>query len=96
MQRNFQQGAEFGSARCGTAKDIEPYVAPVFENNVLLIATERLMMSGRARQPNYARNKNVVVISGSGLGKTRFFCKTKSDANAFNLCGHRSEWKSCI
>ena len=56
----------------GNAKDIEPYVDPVFENNVLLTETERLMMSGRPRQPKYARNKNILVIGGSGSGKTRF------------------------
>ena len=52
-----------------------PYVDPVFENNVLLTATERLMMSGRPKQPKYARNKNILVIGGSGSGKTRFFVK---------------------
>ena len=73
--RKFQQEVEYGSARWGTAKDIEPYVDPVFENNVLLTATERLMMSGRPKQPKYARNKNILVIGGSGSGKTRFFVK---------------------
>ena len=71
--RKFQQGVEYGSARWGIAKHIEPYVDPVFENNVLLTATERLMMSGRPKQPKYARNKNILVIGGSG--KTRFFVK---------------------
>ena len=71
--KKFRQGVEYGSARWGTAKDIEPYVDPVFENNVLLTATERLMMSGRPKQPKYARNKNILVIGGSG--KTRFFVK---------------------
>ena len=75
MQRNSGRGVEYGSARWGTAKDIEPYVDPVFENNVLLTATERLMMSGRPKQPKYARNKNILVIGGSGSGKTRFFVK---------------------
>lgn len=73
--KKFRQGVEYGSARWGTAKDIEPYVDPVFENNVLLTATERLMMSGRPKQPKYARNKNILVIGGSGSGKTRFFVK---------------------
>ena len=73
--KKFRQGVEYGSARWGTAKDIEPYVNPVFENNVLLTATERLMMSGRPKQPKYARNKNILVIGGSGSGKTRFFVK---------------------
>gem|GEM_PF-26697 len=73
--KKFRQGVEYGSARWGTVKDIEPYVDPVFENNVLLTATERLMMSGRPKQPKYARNKNILVIGGSGSGKTRFFVK---------------------
>ena len=73
--KKFRQGVEYGSARWGTAKDMEPYVDPVFENNVLLTATERLMMSGRPKQPKYARNKNILVIGGSGSGKTRFFVK---------------------
>ena len=73
--KKFRQGVEYGSARWGNAKDIEPYDDPVFENNVLLTATERLMMSGRPKQPKYARNKNILVIGGSGSGKTRFFVK---------------------
>ena len=73
--KKFRQGVEYGSARWGTAKDIEPYVDPVFENNVILTETERLMMSGRPKQPKYARNKNILVIGGSGSGKTRFFVK---------------------
>ena len=73
--KKFRHGMEYGSARWGNAKDIEPYVDPVFENNVLLTETERLMMSGRPRQPKYARNKNILVIGGSGSGKTRFFVK---------------------
>ena len=71
--KKFRQGVEYGSARWGNAKDIEPYVDPVFENNVILTETERLMMSGRPKQPKYARNKNILVIGGSGSGKTRFF-----------------------
>ena len=73
--KKFRQGVEYGSARWGNAKDIEPYVDPIFENNVLLTETERLMMSGRPKQPKYARNKNILVIGGSGSGKTRFFVK---------------------
>ena len=73
--KKFRHGMEYGSARWGTAKDIEPYIDPVFENNVLLTETERLMMSGRPREPKYARNKNILVIGGSGSGKTRFFVK---------------------
>ena len=73
--KKFRQGVEYGSARWGNAKDIEPYVDSVFENNVLLTQTERLMMSGRPKEPKYARNKNILVIGGSGSGKTRFFVK---------------------
>ena len=73
--KKFRQGVEYGSARWGTAKDIEPYVDPVFENNIILTETERLMMSGRPKHPKYARNKNILVIGGSGSGKTRFFVK---------------------
>ena len=73
--KKFRHGVEYGSARWGTAKDIEPYVDPEFENNVLLTETERLMMSGRPKEPKYARNKNILVIGGSGSGKTRFFVK---------------------
>ena len=80
--KKFRQGVEYGSARWGTAKDIEPYVDPVFENNVLLTATERLMMSGRPKQPKYARNKNILVIGGSGSGKTRFFVKPSAPVRA--------------
>ena len=66
---------EYGSARWGSADDIRPYIDPVFENNVLLTQTERLMMNSRPKQPKYARNKNVLVVGGSGSGKTRFFVK---------------------
>ena len=73
--KKFRQGVEYGSARWGNAKDIEPYMDSVFENNILLTQTERLMMSGRPKNPKYARNKNILVIGGSGSGKTRFFVK---------------------
>ncbi|WP_230399642.1 VirD4-like conjugal transfer protein, CD1115 family [Novisyntrophococcus fermenticellae] len=73
--KKYRKGIEYGSARWGGAADIKPYVAPVFENNVILTQTERLMMSSRPKQPKYARNKNVLVIGGSGSGKTRFFVK---------------------
>ena len=73
--KKFRQGVEYGSAGWGNAKDIEPYMDSVFENNVLLTQTERLMMSGRPKEPKYARNKNILVIGGSGSGKTRFFVK---------------------
>lgn len=73
--KKFRHGVEYGSARWGTAKDIQPYMDKVFENNIILTATEGLMMSGRPKHPKYARNKNVVVIGGSGTGKSRFFVK---------------------
>ncbi|MFQ9716162.1 MAG: VirD4-like conjugal transfer protein, CD1115 family [Blautia sp.] len=73
--KKYRQGVEYGSARWGNEKDIQPYVDPVFENNILLTETERLMMSGRPKEPKYARNKNILVIGGSGSGKTRFFVK---------------------
>ena len=73
--KKYRKGIEYGSARWGSPEDIKPYIDPVFENNVLLTQTERLMMSSRPKQPKYARNKNVLVIGGSGSGKTRFFVK---------------------
>ena len=73
--KKFRQGVEYGSARWGTAKDIALYMDPVFENNIILTQTERLMMSSRPKNPKYARNKNVLVIGGSGSGKTRFYVK---------------------
>ncbi len=73
--KKFRQGVEYGSARWGNAKDIAPYTDAVFENNIILTQTERLMMSGRPKDPKYARNKNILVIGGSGSGKTRFFLK---------------------
>lgn len=73
--KKYRKGIEYGSARWGTKKDIAPYVDPVFKKNVLLTETERLMMNGRPKQPKYARNKNVLIIGGSGSGKTRFFVK---------------------
>ena len=73
--KKYRKGIEYGSARWGKAADIKPYVDPVFDNNILLTQTERLMMSNRPKNPKYARNKNVLVIGGSGSGKTRFFVK---------------------
>ncbi len=73
--KKFRHGAEYGSARWGTAKDIAPFIDPVFDNNILLTQTERLTMNSRPKQPKYARNKNVIVIGGSGSGKTRFYVK---------------------
>lgn len=73
--KKFRQGKEYGSARWGTKKDIEPYMDEKFQNNILLTQTERLTMNGRPSNPKYARNKNVLVIGGSGSGKTRFYVK---------------------
>ena len=73
--KKFRQGKEYGSARWGTRKDIEPYMDEKFQNNILLTQTERLTMNGRPLNPKYARNKNVLVIGGSGSGKTRFYVK---------------------
>ena len=73
--KKFRQGKEYGSARWGDSKDIEPYVDEKFENNILLTDTERLTMNGRPKNPKYARNKNILVVGGSGSGKTRFFLK---------------------
>ena len=74
--KKFRHGEEYGSARWGTPKDIEPYMDKEnFENNILLTSTERLQMNGRPSSPKFARNKNVLIIGGSGSGKTRFFVK---------------------
>ena len=73
--KKYRHGMEYGSARWGTAKDIAPYIDPKFENNILLTQTERLTMTGRPKDPKTARNKNVLVIGGSGSGKTRFYVK---------------------
>ena len=73
--KKYRKDVEYGSARWGTSADIQPFVAPVFENNIILTQTERLMMSNRPKQPKYARNKNVLIIGGSGSGKTRFWLK---------------------
>lgn len=73
--KKFRHGEEYGSARWGNRKDIEPFEDPVFENNIILTETERLMMNSRPKAPKYARNKNVIVIGGSGSGKTRFYVK---------------------
>jgi type IV secretion system protein VirD4 len=95
--KKYRRGVEYGSARWGSADDIRPYIDPVFENNVLLTQTERLMMNSRPKQPKYARNKNVLVVGGSGSGKTRFFVKPNlmqmhssylvSDPNGYNTRG---------
>lgn len=93
--RKYRKGMEYGSARWGTREDIAPYIDPAFENNVLLTNTERLMMSSRPSHPKYARNKNVLVVGGSGSGKTRFYVKPNlmqmhssyvvTDPNGYNI-----------
>ena len=73
--KKYRHGMEYGSARWGGPKDIEPFMAPKFEDNIILTKTEHLMMSNRPPDPKNARNKNVLVVGGSGSGKTRFFIK---------------------
>lgn len=73
--KKYRHNKEYGSARWGTKEDIAPFEDPVFQQNIILSQTERMMMSGRPKQPKYARNKNVLVVGGSGSGKTRFFIK---------------------
>ena len=73
--KKYRRDAEYGSARWGTAEDIKPYVDPAFENNIILTQTERLTMNSRPKDPKTARNKNVLIVGGSGSGKTRFWLK---------------------
>ncbi len=73
--KKYRKGEEHGSARWGTEKDIAPFIDPNFDNNILLTQTERLQLNGRPSSPNYARNKNVLIVGGSGSGKTRFYVK---------------------
>jgi len=73
--KKYRKGTEYGSARWGTPADIKPYIDPDFSKNILLTQTERLMLDSRPKNPAHARNKNVLVIGGSGSGKTRFFVK---------------------
>ena len=73
--KKWRKDIEYGSARWGNKKDIEPYVDPKPENNVILTATESLMLNGRPKNPKHARNKNVLIVGGSGSGKTRFWLK---------------------
>ncbi len=73
--KKYRKGMEYGSARFGTRNDIKPYTDPVFENNVILTQTEHLTMNNRPKDPKTARNKNVLIVGGSGSGKTRFWLK---------------------
>lgn len=73
--KKYRHNVEYGAARFGTAEDIRPYIDPKFQNNVILTQTERLTMNSRPKNPKTARNKNVLIVGGSGSGKTRFFIK---------------------
>ena len=95
--KKFRKGIEYGSARWGTADDIKPYIDKNFYDNILLTQTERLTMNSRPKNPKFARNKNVLVIGGSGSGKSRFFVKPNimqmhssyvvTDPNGYNIRG---------
>ena len=97
--KKYRHGLEYGSARWGTREDIAPYVDPVFQNNVILTKTESLTMNSRTKDPKTARNKNVLVIGGSGSGKTRFWLKPNlmqmhssyvvTDPKGYNNIGQR-------
>ena len=80
--KKFRKNIEYGSARWGTEKDIQPYIDPNPKNNVILTQTESLTMNSRPKPVKYARNKNVLVIGGSGSGKTRFFVKPSAPVRA--------------
>ncbi len=80
--KKYRHGMEYGSARWGTHEDIAPYIDPVFQNNVILTKTESLTMNSRPKDPKTARNKNVLVIGGSGSGKTRFWLKPSAPVRA--------------
>ena len=80
--KKFRHNVEYGSARWGSHADIEPFEEPVLANNVILSQTERITMSNRPKSPKYARNKNVLVVGGSGSGKTRFFIKPSAPVRA--------------
>lgn len=98
-RKKFRQGEEYGSARWGKPEDIKPYMDDDFANNVILTQTEALTMNSRPKQPKYARNKNILVIGGSGSGKTRFFVKPNlmqmhssyvvTDPKGYNNIGQR-------
>ena len=95
--KKYRKGVEYGSARWGRPQGYSPPIStPNFDNNILLTQTERITMNNRPKDPKTARNKNVLVIGGSGSGKTRFFCKTKPDAMCVQglsdlICDNRSQ-----
>jgi type IV secretion system protein VirD4 len=80
--KNWRKDVEYGSARWGTQKDIEPFLDPKPDNNIILTATESLTLNGRPKNPKYARNKNVLIVGGSGSGKTRFWLKPSAPVRA--------------
>ena len=80
--KKYRKNMEYGSARWGTSADIQPYIDPAFENNIILTQTERLTMNNRPKDPKTARNKNVLIIGGSGSGKTRFWLKPSAPVRA--------------
>ena len=80
--KKYRPGIEYGSARWGGPSDIAPYIAPKFEDNIILTQTERLTMNNRPKDPKTARNKNVLIIGGSGSGKTRFWLKPSASVRA--------------
>ena len=90
--KKYRKGVEYGSARWGTSADIAPYIDPVFDNNILLTQTERLTMDSRPKNPGHARNKNVLVVGGSGSGKTRFFVKP----NLMQCCSNSYPVSYCV
>ena len=94
--KKYRRGVEYGSARWGGPKDIAPYIDPVFDNNILLTQTERLTMNNRPKDPKTARNKNVLVIGGSGSGKTRFFYLLFSYTYQSDLKEESSDRKSVV
>ncbi len=80
--KKYRKNVEYGSARWGTHDDIAPYMDPVFQNNIILTQTERLTMNSRPKDPKTARNKNVLIVGGSGSGKTRFWLKPSAPVRA--------------
>ena len=92
--RKYRQGAEYGTARWGNAQDIAPYAAPKFEDNIILTQTESLTMNSRPKDPKTARNKNVLIIGGSGSGKTRFWVKPNSGWRTASATTRRARGRS--